>query len=850
MKIMLKKFFGLLVSFVVVLQILNVSFAFSSPVDSSDPMNALNSPYIGNYDHCIITKLEFVPLFLEYKTFMFERGISTFVCPYEFLLEGFDGKNDADRIRNGLLDLYTNHNIKSAWLVGDYDMIPIPKVYIYSSGSEEYRVKPIYTDFLYSSLKNEWVPEEDGFHGYFEKNYLNFNTDIQIGRLPFSDPKKIEKYIDHLLAFYEEPESERNRCLTAGAWLHFKEESRYTLKNDLFDVDGGNIVYTDYKNYFSNFEHAGLYEMEGMKVSKCHMYGNPLNYKNFIDTFNSFDPSVVLLCGNGDYSSISQMVWTEDKNSDLIANWDEINTPSFIDLSTLSKLKSSHHPVVFADSGSTCGYDHYSLGSEFLENIAVGFLGTTYSSNYFLNNETKPLNYELNTSSFGLTALIEYFFSKYNTMGNSIKEAIDLYWELCLKSTDEDLVPYFMENIYSLNFFGDPLLVLNNRPCVEKIAYNPQAKLIKGELPYNLKEVSIAEDDYYFYCKFSLYEDIKNDDFAASLFLDLNPDNPGDPEFSNSDCAIILGFDKDDSFFNGLLLWNPYKKEWDLNDSNLCYNRFIVNSSKKYILLSFPKSLLKNNSFKYRFCVSDKHIKELSTYPDISEIEFAEYPPNTSEPKKPGDNENPDPEDPPENPDPEPEPEPEPKPQPPKDPPPNPPKKPEPPKDPEPEPKPQPPKEPENGNIVRKILIQLKIGDLYALVNDDFIKLDIAPLEKDDRVFVPLRFIAESFGAEIEWEEDESNNGEGTIKITYTKADSSKILVQMHTLYTTAYITFIKNDTVVKTEEIQLDVAPFIVKPENRTVVPVRFISESFGAEIEWDEKTKTIQILLQEKEA
>jgi hypothetical protein len=499
---------------------------------------------------------------------------------------------------------------------------------------------------------------------------------------------------------------------------------------------------------------------------------------------------------------------------------------SFIDISTLSKLKSTHHPVVFADSGPTCSDDQYSLGASFLENIAVGFLGTTSSSTYFFNHESEPHDYETNTSCFGLTALVEYYFSKYNTMGNSVKEAIDLYWELCLKSTNKDLVPYFMDNIYSLNFFGDPLLVLNNRPYVDKIAYNPQAELINGEAPYNLKEISIAEDDYYFYCKFSFYEEIKNGDFVASLFLDLDPDNPGNPESFNSDGEIRVGFNEDNTFLNEFILWNPYKKEWDLNESIFCYNGFIVNNSKKYILLSFPKSLVKNNSFKYRFIASDKHIKELSTYPEISEENFfAQYPANSSEPK------------------PEPPPEPDPKDPPPKDP--------QPPDNPEPEPPSQPdppPKEPENDKIVRKILIRLKIGDLYAMVNDSFIILDIAPLEKNDRVFVPLRFIAESFGAEIEWKEDESNNGEGTIKITYTKADSSKILIQMHTLHRTAYITFMKNNTVIKTDEITLDVAPFIVKPENRTVVPVRFISESFGAEIEWDKETKTIQILLQEK--
>ena len=45
----------------------------------------------------------------------------------------------------------------------------------------------------------------------------------------------------------------------------------------------------------------------------------------------------------------------------------------------------------------------------------------------------------------------------------------------------------------------------------------------------------------------------------------------------------------------------------------------------------------------------------------------------------------------------------------------------------------------------------------------------------------------------------------------------------------------------VNEQEVQLDVAPKIIK--NRTLVPIRFISETFNLNVEWDEESQTVVI-------
>mgnify|MGYP000306598659 CR=1 FL=1 len=49
------------------------------------------------------------------------------------------------------------------------------------------------------------------------------------------------------------------------------------------------------------------------------------------------------------------------------------------------------------------------------------------------------------------------------------------------------------------------------------------------------------------------------------------------------------------------------------------------------------------------------------------------------------------------------------------------------------------------------VLIKLQIGNLNATVKNNKVLLDCAPFTENGRTMVPLRFIAESFGAKVDW---------------------------------------------------------------------------------------------------
>jgi len=109
--------------------------------------------------------------------------------------------------------------------------------------------------------------------------------------------------------------------------------------------------------------------------------------------------------------------------------------------------------------------------------------------------------------------------------------------------------------------------------------------------------------------------------------------------------------------------------------------------------------------------------------------------------------------------------------------------------------------------------IVLKIGSDVMTVNGKVVQLDAAPEIKEGRTFLPLRAIAEAFGAQVTWVPE-------TQGITVVLGDN-QIGLQ------------IGNNTAVVNGNVLSIVPPYI--KNGRTMVPIRVIAEGFGAQVEWD---------------
>ncbi|WP_343184662.1 copper amine oxidase N-terminal domain-containing protein [Anoxynatronum sibiricum] len=120
--------------------------------------------------------------------------------------------------------------------------------------------------------------------------------------------------------------------------------------------------------------------------------------------------------------------------------------------------------------------------------------------------------------------------------------------------------------------------------------------------------------------------------------------------------------------------------------------------------------------------------------------------------------------------------------------------------------------------------IRLMIGESQAWVNQTPVPLDQPPtITEAGRTLVPLRFVAESLAAEVNWNDAER-------RITYTKGPLEIVLYLNETT------------AMVNGNMIDLGVPPVIVN--GRTLVPLRFVSETMGFLVDWQEETREITVI------
>lgn len=118
--------------------------------------------------------------------------------------------------------------------------------------------------------------------------------------------------------------------------------------------------------------------------------------------------------------------------------------------------------------------------------------------------------------------------------------------------------------------------------------------------------------------------------------------------------------------------------------------------------------------------------------------------------------------------------------------------------------------------------ILLTIGRKQAIVSGNEFSLLQAPLIKNNRTLIPLRFVSEQLGANVHW--DQSSR---TITIT----DQNRILLLKDR----------SKDLKINGKLVRMDVAPEIIN--GTTFVPVRFIVEQLNGEVVWNPTERTVYV-------
>ena len=127
-------------------------------------------------------------------------------------------------------------------------------------------------------------------------------------------------------------------------------------------------------------------------------------------------------------------------------------------------------------------------------------------------------------------------------------------------------------------------------------------------------------------------------------------------------------------------------------------------------------------------------------------------------------------------------------------------------------------KETTSDSETEPIVITMQIGNTDVSVNEKTIKNDVAPVIRNSRTLVPIRIVTEPLGGKVDW-----NNATKEVTLNI---DGKEIKMTIGVILE------------------KYGVAPTIIN--DRTYVPIRFVADELGADVQWNEETKTVTIIKQ----
>lgn len=407
----------------------------------------------GEYKVLIITSETLQAGFNNYAEHYLSQGLACVVKTVEEINSLMTGQDSPEKIRNYIIQEYTNSGIEQVVLGGDVEHVPFRGFYCGVQSSEWMEAYDIPSDLYYSALDGTWDDDEDGIWGEPEEDDLL--PDIAVGRMPVSDLSELDIEINKSRLYQLAPvEAELNKPLLVGENLY---DDPLTWGADYLDLLVG---YHDDNGYTTD----GIPESDPIVT----FYDRDLGYWDANDIMAKINEGSSFIHHAGHSNSEYAMRLT---NSD-ITNENFGLVDGFI-----------HNYVLIYTHGCTCGsFDHDDSIAERMLNInnfAVGFIG---NSRYGWFNEGQTEGPSAHMHREFVDAV---YTDKVNRLGSAhlLSKQMTSPWVTAPGQHEEGALRWCF---YDCNVLGDPLLpVYTDLPN----------EVIVGELPIaNMNQTELNVD--------------------------------------------------------------------------------------------------------------------------------------------------------------------------------------------------------------------------------------------------------------------------------------------------------------------------------------------------------------------
>jgi hypothetical protein len=164
------------------------------------------------WDLVIITNEALEPSFQVLADFKNRRGTRTRIETTEWIYDNYTGSDSQDKIRNYIIDCYTDWGIQYVLLGGDGDangggrIIPHRGVYVETHyGGYPTTDYGLPCDLYYGGLDGNWNADGDGQYGEETPEEADFIAEVHVGRACVDSPTEANNFVNKHIMYEQSP---------------------------------------------------------------------------------------------------------------------------------------------------------------------------------------------------------------------------------------------------------------------------------------------------------------------------------------------------------------------------------------------------------------------------------------------------------------------------------------------------------------------------------------------------------------------------------------------------------------------------------------------------------------------
>ncbi|MBN2536854.1 hypothetical protein JXB37_01100, partial [candidate division WOR-3 bacterium] len=167
-------------------------------------------------DMAIVTSSGLASAWQGYADWRTRQGVKTVVTRTDSIYAAFPGRDNQEKIRNWVRELWQNHGLKWLLVGGDAEVVPVRLGRIICEGS----TGDIATDFYYADLQYSWDSNNNNLFGEMGDSVDLFH-DVLVGRLPADNAADVALFFAKCTTYDRHPDPGYIKKVLYGSTMLF-----------------------------------------------------------------------------------------------------------------------------------------------------------------------------------------------------------------------------------------------------------------------------------------------------------------------------------------------------------------------------------------------------------------------------------------------------------------------------------------------------------------------------------------------------------------------------------------------------------------------------------------------------